>query len=409
MLKRLQGERLEAINKARAILDAADEEKRALSAEEREQYDSFDNEISRIDGEIDDQIKDDERRTRLDAWQARNEEAEVRKVPEEQPSGDFQPEDTEQRGTASKEYSDAWWKCMRHSRGVLEPNERRALQVGTDSEGGYLTPDEFWNAELVQALEEANVMRGLGTVIQTSSGSMDIPVVSSHGSAAWTAEEAAFTEGDEAFSVVSLGAFKAASILKVSEELLLDSAFNLSGYLATELGRRIGALEEAAFVDGDGSSKPTGAIDGSTAGVTAAATGAITSDELIDLYHALGRQYRNKGTFLMADATLKAVRKLKDGDDQYLWQPGLQAGEPGRMLGQPVLTSESMKALGAANETVLFGDFSYYYIADRESVVLKRLDELYAANGFVAFRAHRRVDGKVILAEAIQHLVQAAS
>lgn len=407
MLKRLQNDRLEAINQARSILDTADEEKRSLTAEEREQYDRQDAEVTRIDGEIDNEIKDQERRERLDAWQARNEESEARKVPEDQPSGDFQPETTELRGTASSEYADAWWKCMRQSRGVLEPAERRALQVGTDSEGGYLAPDEFWNAELVQALEEANIMRSLGNVIQTSSGSMEIPVVSSHGSAAWTAEEAAFTEGDEAFAVVTLSAYKAGTIIKVAEELLNDSAFNLESYLASELGRRIGALEEAAFVDGDGSSKPTGAIDGSTLGVTAAGATAITPDEVISLYHALGRQYRNNAAFLMADGTLSYIRKLKDANDQYLWQPGLQAGEPDRILGRPVYTSESMKAMTSGLESVLFGDFKYYWIADRESVVLKRLDELYAANGQVAFRAHRRVDGKVILAAAIQHLIQA--
>ena len=407
MLKRLQNERLEAITQARSILDRADEEKRSLTAEEREQYDRHDAEISRIDGEIDNEIKDQERRERLDAWQARNEQAEARKVPEDQPSGDFQAEESELRGTASKEYADAWWKSVRHSRTTLEPSERRALEQGVASEGGYTVPDQFWNAELVQALEEANIMRQLATVIQTSSGTMDIPVVSSHGTAAWTAEEAAFTESDETFSQVQLSAHKAGTIIKVSEELLLDSAFNLASYLSSELGRRIGALEEAAFVNGDGSSKPTGVTDGSTAGVTAAAAAAITSDEVIDLYHALGRQYRNNASFLMADATLKAVRKLKDGNDQYLWQPGLQSGEPGQILGRPVYTSDSCEAMTTGLKSVLFGDFSYYWIADRESVVLKRLDELYAANGQVAFRAHRRVDGKVILAEAIQHLVQA--
>ena len=407
-LKQLQDNRLAAITKAREILDTADDEKRSLTAEERELYDTFDAEIDRIDGEIQAVVGDAKRRNKLAAQEEREEEAEPRSLPAEQPSGLFTPEPTEKRtGTASDEYASAWWRCMRHSRSILDPTEFRALQVGTDSEGGYLAPDEFWNAELLQALEEANIMRGLANVIQTGSGSMEIPVVSSHGSAAWTAEEAAFTEGDEAFSVVSLSAYKAGTIIKVADELLLDSKFDLSGYLASDLGRRIGALEEAAFVNGDGSSKPTGAVGGSTAGVTAAATGAVTADEIIDLYHALGRQYRGNAAFLMADATLKAVRKLKDGDDQYLWQPGLQSGEPGQILGRPVYTSDSMPALATGNKTILFGDFSYYWVADRESVVLKRLDELYAANGQVAFRAHRRVDGKVVLAEAIQHLVQA--
>ena len=407
MLKQLQADRLEAITKARGILDAADNDKRSLTAEERETYDKFDAELGRIDGEIDAIIEDEKRHERLAAAEARSQEAEARSVPAEQPAALFADDAGETRGTASQEYSDAWWKCMRHSRSMLDSSEFRALQVGTDSEGGYLAPDEFWNSELVQALEEANIMRSLGNVIQTSSGTMEIPVVSSHGAAAWTAEEAAFTEGDEAFSIVTLSAYKAGTIIKVADELLNDSSFDLSSYLASELGRRIGALEEAAFVDGDGSSKPTGAVGGSTAGVTAAATGAITGNEVIDLYHALGRQYRNNAAFLMADATLKAVRQLKDSDGQYIWQPGLQPSEPNNILGRPVYTSESMPALGTGAKTVLFGDFSKYWIADRESVVLKRLDELYAANGQVAFRAHRRVDGKVVLAEAIQHLVQA--
>jgi len=407
-LKQLQENRLVTITKAREILDTADDEKRSLTSEERELYDTFDGEIDRIDGEIQAVVGDAKRRNKLAAQEEREEEAEPRSLPAEQPSGLFTPEPTEKRtGTASDEYASAWWRCMRHSRSILDPTEFRALQVGTDSEGGFLTPDSFWSNELLQALEEANIMRGLANVIQTGSGAMEIPVVSSHGSAAWTAEEAAFTEGDEAFSVVSLSAYKCGSIIKVADELLLDSAFDLSSYLARELGRRLGALEEAAFVNGDGSSKPTGAVGGSTAGVTAAATGAVTADELIDLYHALGRQYRNNAAFLMADATLKAVRKLKDGDNQYLWQPGLQSGEPGQILGRPVYTSDSMPALATGAKTILFGDFSYYWVADRESVVLKRLDELYAANGQVAFRAHRRVDGKVVLAEAIQHLVQA--
>tara|TARA_R100000808_G_scaffold7070_1_gene20822 strand:- start:29243 stop:30472 length:1230 start_codon:yes stop_codon:yes gene_type:complete len=409
MLKKLQEERMVAITKAREILDAADEEKRSLTSEERELYDSFDGEIDRIDGEIQEVMGDARRRNKLASQEERADEGEPRSVPAEQPTKLFGDDDTEQRsGTASREYNDAWWKAMRHTRSSLEASEFRALQVGTNSEGGYLVPDEFFSNELTQALEEANVMRQLCRVIQTNSGTLEIPVVSGHGAAAWTAEEAAFSDADETFSQVTLASYKAGSILKVSDELLRDSAFDLSAYLAQEMGRRLGRLEEAAFVNGDGSSKPTGAVQGSTAGKTAASNSAITADEVIDLFHALGRQYRQSATFLMKDSTLAAIRKLKDGDSQYLWQPGLQAGEPGQILGRPVQTSDSVPAIAADAKVILFGDFSYYWVADREAPSVKRLEDLYAANGQVGFRIHKRVDGKVILAEAIQHLVMAS-
>ena len=409
MLKKLQEERQVAITKAREILDTADEEKRALTSEERELYDTFDGEIDRIDGEISEVIGDAKRRNKLAGQEERAEEGEPRSIPQEQPSSLFSDTESREQGTGSKEYSDAWWKCMRQSRSSLDPHEYRALQLGTDSEGGFLTPDSYWSNELTQALEEANIMRQLSRVVQSSSGTMDIPVVSSHGDAAWVAEEADFSLADEVFSVIQMGAHKAGSIIKVSDELLRDSAFDLSSYLATEMGRRLGRLEEAAFVDGDGSSKPPGVVSGSTAGKTAAAVDTVTADEASDVYHSLGRQSRDHAGCLMNDATLAALRTRKDGDSQYLWQPGLQAAEPGRILGRPVYTSASMPTMAASKKSIVFGDLRNYWIVDREQPTLKRLDELYALSGQVAFRISKRTEGKVVLAEAINHLVQAAS
>ena len=391
----LREKRMGLVVQARKLLDAAEAEGRALTAEEREQYD-------RIMADVDGLTATIERMERISELEARMSEP---------ASPPIKPEPVEQRSgrpTGAPEYRDAFWRTMRHTRNILEPHEFRALQVGTDSEGGYLVPDEFAKT-LVQALNEANIMRTLATVISTTSGTMEIPVVSSHGSAAWTAEEAAYTESDEAFSQVTLGAHKAATIIKVSEELLRDSAFDLEGYLASEFARRIGALEEAAFVNGDGSGKPTGVVGGSTLGVTAASASAITSDELIDLYHSLGRQYRQRAVFLMADGTAKVIRKLKDGDNQYLWQPGLQAGQPDTLLGRPVQVSSSMPTIAANAKVILFGDMSYYWIADRQGIVFQRLNELYAANGQVGFRAYERVDGKLTLATAVYHLKMAAS
>ncbi len=291
------------------------------------------------------------------------------------------------------------------------PEVVNALQIGTDSEGGYLVPDEY-ERTLVEALEEENIFRQLAKVIQTSSGDRKIPVVAAKGTASWIDEEGAFTESDDSFGQVSIGAYKLGTMIKVSEELLNDSVFDLESYISREFARRIGAKEEEAFFTGDGSGKPTGvlaATGGAQTGVTAAATTAITADELIDLFYSLNSPYRKNAVWLLNDATVKAVRKLKDAQGQYLWQPSLVAGTPDTILGRPVKTSTYMPTIAAGAKTVAFGDFKYYWIADRQGRSFKRLGELYAPNGQVGFLGSQRVDGKLILPEAIKLLVQKAS
>jgi HK97 family phage major capsid protein len=142
--------------------------------------------------------------------------------------------------------------------------------------------------------------------------------------------------------------------------------------------------------------------------VTAASATAITIDEIIDLYHSLKSPYRKKAVFTMNDATIKFVRKLKDGSGQYIWQPSVSAGQPDTILNRPVITSEYVPTIAASAKTIAFGDFSYYWIADRQGRSFQRLNELYAANGQIGFRATQRVDGKLILSEAIKVLQQKA-
>ena len=137
---------------------------------------------------------------------------------------------------------------------------RNALQVGADSEGGYLVPDEFEHT-LVQALEEENIFRKLCKVIQTSSGDRKIPIVTSHGSAKWLEEEELLTESDEEFGQTSLGAYKLGTFIKISDELLNDSVFDVQGYISNEFARRIGHKEEEAFFTGNGTGKPTGILN----------------------------------------------------------------------------------------------------------------------------------------------------
>ena len=314
-------------------------------------------------------------------------------------------------GRASAEYKKAFWNAMRTRAGEgLDVNVRNALQIGTDSEGGYLVPDEF-ERTLVEALEEENIFRSLANVINTSSGDRKIPVVATKGTASWVDEEGTIPDSDDSFGQVSIGAYKLATMIKVSEELLNDSVFNLEAYISKEFARRIGNKEEEAFFTGDGSGKPTGILastGGAQIGMTTAGATAITMDEVLDLFYSLKAPYRNKAVFVMNDATVKAIRKLKDGQGQYLWQPSLQAGTPDTILNRPLYTSAYMPTIAAAAKSIAFGDFSYYWVADRQGRVFKRLNELYAVTGQVGFVATQRVDGKLILPEAIKVLQQKA-
>lgn len=311
----------------------------------------------------------------------------------------------EKTGCASDEYRQSFWNMMR---GRRKYDVHNALQIGEDTEGGYLVPDDF-ERTLVEALEEENIFRQIANVITTSSGDKKIPVVASKGTASWVDEEGQIPESDDSFAQVSIGAYKLATMIKVSEELLNDSVFNLEQYIAKEFARRIGAKEEEAFFIGDGSGKPTGILadnGGGEIGVTAASATAITLDEIMDLFYSLKSPYRRNAVFIMNDSTIKAIRKIKDNNGQYLWQPSVTAGTPDTILNRPVKTSAFMPAIAAGAKTIVFGDFSYYWVADRQGRVFKRLNELYAATGQVGFMATQRVDGKLVLSEAVKILQQ---
>ena len=278
------------------------------------------------------------------------------------------------------------------------------LVEGTDASGGYLVPDEY-DARLIEALEQENVVRKLGTVIQTS-GERKINVAATKPAASWVEESGALVFSDPTFDQKILDAYKLSVAVKVSEELLADNQYDLEGYLIRSFGQAIANAEEEAFLTGGGVSKPTGLLHptlGGQIGITTAGN-AITADEVVDLIYKLKRPYRAKASFIMADSTLAFLRKLKDGTGQYIWSPGLSAGEPDRLLGYPVYTSAYVPAVAAGQPVIAFGDISYYNIGDRGTRSFAALHKLYAGVGQVAFVAKERVDGKLILPEAVQVL-----
>ena len=390
----LRNKRVKLLETMDGFLATHKNDKGYLSAEDDNTYASMEAEVHSLTNEI----KRLERREEMEAELKKPVSAPITEKPET-------PKAETKVGRASDTYKDAFWNVTRSMSGVSY-EVRNALKEGVDSEGGYLVPDEFENT-LVSALREENIVRGNATVIKTNSGSHKIPVVTTKGTASWIDEEGAIPEGDDTFGQQTIGAHKVGTIIKVSEELLNDSAFDLENYFATEFARRIGDKEEDAFFNGNGESKPLGIFadeGGADVGVTAASATAITADEIINLFYSLKAPYRKHAVWVFNDATIAAVRKLKGTDGQYLWQKALHEGDHETLLGKPIFTSPFVPEIGAGNKVAAFGNFKFYWIGDRQGITFKRLNERYADSGQIGFLATKRLDGKLILPEAIKVL-----
>ena len=208
------------------------------------------------------------------------------------------------------------------------------------------------------------------------------------------------------FGQKQIDAFKLTDLIRVSTELLQDSAFNVEDYIIREFSYAFGVAEEQAFCVGTGTNQPTGIFteNGGEVGFTTSSATVITIDDVISLIYSLKAPYRKNAVFLMNDATVGLIRKLKDGNGAYLWQPSVQAGQPDKILGFDVYTTPFAPAIAGGALPIAFGDFQNYWIGDRGGKTVQRLNELYATNGQVGYVATERVDGKVILPEAIKLL-----
>ena len=390
-IQELREKRNKAWDEARNFLDSKRTESGVLSEEDSAAYDAMEKTIVDLGKEI----QRLERQAEI--------EAEMNKATSDPVLGKpAAPTVTEKTGTASDAYKTAFWNSVRNRNYI---DVRNDLQVGTDTEGGYLVPDEY-EKKLISALEEENVFRPLATKIQTSSGDRKIPVITQKGEASWMEEEEAYSLSDDAFGQIALSAYKVGTAIKISEELLNDSVFDLPSYIAKEFARRIGAKEEEAFFIGDGKGKPTGifnATGGAEDGTSTTGT-SITFDDVMELFYSLRSPYRKKAVWVLNDSTVKALRKLKDNTGNYIWNPSVQAGVPDTILNRPYKTSSYVPEIKAGNKCMAFGDFSYYWVADRQGRSFKRLNELFAMTGQVGFLASQRLDGKLILPEAIKTL-----
>jgi len=384
----MRDKRAKAWDATKAFLETHRTERGTLSAEDDAIY-------NRMDKEIDEYTKEIARLERIEARDAELAKA-VSSPITEKPSGAVR----EKTGRASDAYKEDF-ACILRGKPVLH----NVLSTSPDVDGGYLVPEEFEN-QIVTGLEETNVIRSIAKVI-TTSAERKIPIAATHSIAQWTLENAAYTESNPTFDQKTVDSFKLTDLVKVSVELLQDSYFDLEAYIVQEFARAFGAAEEEAFCIGTGTGQPTGifnATNGGHVGVTAGSATAITLDNLLDLIYALKAPYRKNAKFFMKDTTVSAIRKLKDNNGAYLWQPSVQANQPDKLLGYDLYTSPYAPEPAAGALPIAFGDFHNYWIADRTGRTVQKLIELYAGNGQVGFIATERVDGKVILPEGIQLL-----
>ena len=395
-------QRAALVHNTRNIMGQAEAEGRELTGEEREQ-------IDRMMDQVDSLRKDIERSEAADA-EMRDIEAATDRKSEMRLAPQVEERAAEPTTVASAEYRNAFDSYLRNGRNGMSADEVRALQVGDTSEGGFLAPvvgadQASLQSLIMETVDDSTAMMGLATVINVS-GDITMPVESTLGAASWTAEEAAYAESDAAFSQVQLTPHKATTLVKVSEELLADSAVDLSAYLGRNFGRRFANLLGDAFVVGDGTAKPHGITTQAHKSIDAAGTDAITFDELIDAYYAMKEPYRAAGTWMFNSNTAKAIRQLKDGDGRYIYEPGAQVGAIDTLLGRPVVIDDGLADMATTSKSILFGDMSYYWIAMRQGVTLRRLDELYAGSGQVGMIASVRVDGSLTVGEAVKVIHQ---
>ncbi|EPX4144414.1 phage major capsid protein [Vibrio vulnificus] len=366
------------IEKMRAIVNAADAENRDLTDEEQAQYDTLKQERAALAKRIEraEELEQEETALTVIDGQARK--------PEPQNGGETESP------INSKEYVNAFASVVRSRRNQVPSDAQNALKIGT-TDGHFAVP-ETYRKKMVLKLGNHNCLREIANVITTTS-TENIPVVTDNGSAGWVDELGAYPESDMTGDRKVLGAHKLGRICKVSEELLQDEAVSLEDVLADAYAKSFGDAEETAMWDGDGTKKPTGLKTQVKKKVTAAAAAAISYDDLVDLQHAVKRAYRKNGVFVLNDLTIAMVRKLKNDKGEPIWQDSMKEGEPDRLLGKPVYSTDALSVPAASEVSAMFGDFKQGVdIGDRGAVYMQRLEELYAASGAIGFRMRSRVD-----------------
>ena len=398
----LRGKRAQLIKDADAIVAAAQAEGRSMTSEEKTKFEAIEADARSFKQEIDIIERNAEMKKELAATEG------------------------EARAAATKVTAkDAFSKYLRHGMGSLNAQERSMIQKrGTETQatvggtpegalGGFLVPQEFSNELDVATLFTGEVERLAKKLNTASGGLLDYPTVDDTATDAnLVGEGSAVTVQDMTFANAQLSAYNYSSLVKVSQQLLQDSAFDLNSFLVEAMGERIARATNAAFTTGTGSSQPQGIVTGSSLGNTAAGAAAITADDVLDLIYSVDASYRNKASFgLMAhDNIIAAVRALGVGatNDFPIFIPSMEVGQPDRIFGIPVYVNNDMQSsIATATKTMIAADFSKYVVRNAGGVQMLRLNERFADELEVGFVAYKRSDSKVLNSAAVKHLIQA--
>lgn len=383
LINTLQEQRKNIHEQIKTLLDAADEAKRDLTAEEAGSFDKMNSDLDGL-GQRVQQLMDYEKREA-------DMSAAFASISARQP--DAAP------GTESPAMADvrSFLRGERPAVNLQRDVKFRDLTKGTSTSGGATVPTTFYGQLLEHMIEMSGVMQANPTVLETASGeTIEIPVTTAHSTAILVAENVGITESDPAFAKRSLGAYKYAALIQAPRELIEDTGVDLEGYLARQCGRALGNGIGIDLVVGNGSSKPSGVVQTATTGKTGAASvaGAFGADDLIDLYYSVIAPYRNSRScaWMMRDTTIAAVRKLKDSTNQYLWMPGL-GGTPDSIMGKPVVSDPNVAAVALAAKSVVFGDFAAYFVRLAGGIRFERSADFAFNTDQITFKAVLRGDG----------------
>jgi len=390
LIKRVHDARTKCEMDIRSIIETAEAEKRELTAEDDENISRLDAESRAANDRLGELLEAEQRNADIEAALAKYGDQTLRSDTDT---------DTDTAETTDADIDAELRKLGRGEvRSVMVPPTRRDLTKGTATAGGNTVPTSFYDRLIEHMIEVSGVLQAGPTILRTASGeSIEVPVTTAFSSASLIAEAATLTESDPAFAKRTLGAYKYAFSTQVSSELVADTGVDLLGFLARQSGRAVGNALGVDLVTGNGSSKPSGIVQTATTGVTGGTgvTGAFTADNLIDLHYSVIGPYRSSPScaWLMRDATLANVRKLKDTTNNYLWQPSLVAGAPDLLLGKPVYTDPNVAAVGLGAKSVIFGDIASYFVRLAGGIRFERSDEFAFQNDLVTFRCIVRGDG----------------
>ncbi|NEB00618.1 phage major capsid protein [Streptomyces sp. SID13726] len=397
-IRELKAKRTKLGADAKAIMEEATSAGRAMNGEENTRFDKLMDERDQIDATI-------ERAEKL--------------LEDERDKVDDLPDDKRGKGGDETAEAKAFRAYLLNGRAQLTEQQARALNMGSDPEGGFLMAPQQFVQELLQAVDDMVAIRRLATVQQiTTAESLGVPTLDTDlNDADWTSEVSTGSQDDSLrFGKRELRPNPVAKRVKVSRTLLRRAAISPENIVRQRLEYKFGVTQEKAFMTGDGNKKPLGLFTASSDGIpasrdvaTGSATG-FTSDGLIDAKYSLKSQYWAKARWLFHRDAIRIVRKIKDDNGQYVWQPGLAADRPDTVLDSPYEVNEFVpNTFTNGNYVGMFGDFSFYWIVDALAMDIQRLVELYAETNQVGFIGRMESDGMPVMAEAFVRLKAATS